>query len=117
MPDADEAAGQSVEQKPPQEFVHGQAHQPLFVLVSGVPPAKGDLAVSEGDQPTIGDGDAVSVSAEIPDDVLRTAERAFAIDDPVVAEELPDPGRERLRMSEETQLAVEAELASTVGAP
>jgi hypothetical protein len=37
MPDADEAGWQSVEQKPPQELVHGQAHQPFLVLVSGVP--------------------------------------------------------------------------------
>ena len=91
MPDAYEAGWQSVEQKPPQELVHGQAHQPFLVLVSGVPPAKRDLAVAKGHQPTIGDGDAVSVSAEIADDVLRPAERALAIDHPVVPEELPDP--------------------------
>ena len=59
----------------------------------------------------------MSVSAEIPDDMLRPAERTFAIDDPVVAEELPEPGREGPRVSQELHLAVKAELAVTVGAP
>src|SRR4051812_24415543 len=85
--------------------------------MSGVPPAKRDLAVVEGHQSAVGDGDAVSVGAEIPDHVLRSAERAFAIDHPVVAKELPDPGGKRLRVSQELQLAMEAEFASAVGAP
>jgi hypothetical protein len=50
--ESDEAAWQSVEQKPSQEFVHGQVYQPLFVFVRGVPLAKRDLAVAEGHQPT-----------------------------------------------------------------
>ena len=57
------------------------------------------------------DGDAVSVNAEISDGVLRPAERAFAVDNPVITEELPEPGRERLRVSQELQLAVKTELA------
>lgn len=99
VPNADEAAWQSVEQKPPQELVHGQAHQPFLVLVSGVPPAKGDCAVAEGHQPMIGDGDAVSIGTEIPDHVFRSSKRTLAIDHPVVPEELPEPGGERLGMS------------------
>jgi hypothetical protein len=58
---------------------------------------------------------AVSVSAEISDGVLQPAERAFAVDNPVITEELPEPRRERLRVSQELQLAVKTELVQTVG--
>ena len=70
MPNADEAAGKRVEQEAAQELVQSQAQQSLFIFVSGVPPAKCDLTVAEGYQSAVRDGDAVSVSAEIPDDVL-----------------------------------------------
>ena len=80
-----------MEQKPAKEFVDCQAHHAFLVLMSGVPPSKRDLAVAEGDQSAVGDGDAVSVGAEISDDVLWAAERTLAIDHPVIPEELPDP--------------------------
>ena len=94
MPDADEAAWQSVEQKPPQELVQRQAHQSLFVFVSGVAPAKRDLAVVEGHQSAVGDGDAVSVGAEIAQRMFWPTEGRLGVDDPVVAEQKSEPGGE-----------------------
>jgi hypothetical protein len=45
--DADESRRQHVQQKSAQELVDRQSHQTLFVLVSGVAPAKRDRAIGE----------------------------------------------------------------------
>jgi len=92
MPDADEALREGVQEKPPQEFIDRQAHESLFVLVCRIAPAKRNLTVGERDQAAIGYSDAVSVSAEIADDVFGPAKWALTVDDPVVAEELAQPG-------------------------
>ena len=49
--------------------------------------AKGDRAVVKIHNlyPAVGDGDAVSVAAQIREDRLRTGKRPFGVDDPVVA--------------------------------
>ena len=44
--DTHEASGKGVEEKAPQELLHGQGHQALLVGVGGVSPAKGDLVGS-----------------------------------------------------------------------
>jgi hypothetical protein len=89
--DADKAAGQQVEKEAAQELIGGQRHESLSVAVSGVPPAEGDVALFEGDEPVVGDGDAMGVSAEIAQGVLRSAEGALGVDDPVVTEQGSQP--------------------------
>jgi hypothetical protein len=66
------ARGQ-VEKEAAQELVGGQRHESFPVAVSGVPPAKVDVAIFEGDEPVVGDGDAMGVSAEIVQGVLGSA--------------------------------------------
>ena len=56
--DTHEASGKGVEEKAPQELLHGQGHQALLVAVGGVSPAEGNLVVLQADQTVIGDGDA-----------------------------------------------------------
>jgi hypothetical protein len=80
MPDADEALGEAVQEKAPQELIHRQAHECICSCERA--PAKHNLTVRERDQAAIGYGDAVSVSAEIPDDVLGPAKRTLRVDDP-----------------------------------
>src|ERR1035441_2582719 len=82
----------------------------------GIPPAKRDLAIRQGDQSVVGDGDAVGVGAEIEQDMLRTSEGSFAVDDPVMAKQLPEPGGEELGLDEELEVAMEAELGLGEGA-
>jgi hypothetical protein len=60
-------------------------------------------------------GDTMSVTAKIPERVLRAAERRLAVNHPVVPEELPDPGGECLWLSQEPQLSIKTELAPAVG--
>ena len=50
MADTDESRRQHVQQEPAQEFVNRERHQTLFVLVSGIAPAKSDHAVGQCDE-------------------------------------------------------------------
>ena len=57
-------------------FVSIAAFDPIVL------PLEGDAVAVEGDQATVGDGDAVGVAGEIGQHRLGFAERAFSIDDP-----------------------------------
>jgi len=114
--DANEAGRQQVEQEAAQELLDGERQEALLIAARGVSPAEGDLVVGQGDEAMVGDGDAVRVAAQVMENMLRTSERFFAVDDPVLAEELPEEARERLRLGEEPKVAVEAELAIGEGA-
>ena len=89
--DAHKAAWQQVQEEVAKELFDRQGHEPLLVAVSGVAPAKGDVAVGKSNQPAVGNGDAMSVSAEIAQHVFWPAERPFGVDDPVVTEQYPQP--------------------------
>jgi len=60
---ADKPFGKHMQQEAPQELIQGYGHQLLFLVVSGVAPAKGNLVVDQGDESMIGDGDAMGVVA------------------------------------------------------
>src|SRR5260370_24331809 len=55
------------------------------------------------------DADTVGVGTEIAQDVLRTSEGWFAVDDPVMAKQLPEPGGEDFGLCKELEVAMEAE--------
>ena len=57
--DAHKPAWQQVKQEAAQELFDRQSHDPLLVAVSGVAPAKGYVALGEGNQPAVGNGNAV----------------------------------------------------------
>ena len=59
----------------------------------------------------------VGVGTEIAQGVLRTSEGSFAVDNPVMAKQLPEPGRENLGLREELEVAMEAEFALGESAP
>ena len=42
-----------MQQEAAQELLHRQGHQPLLVVMRGIPPAKGDLAIRQGDQSVV----------------------------------------------------------------
>jgi hypothetical protein len=87
--DAHEAARQQVQEEAAQELFDRQGHQPFLVAMSGVSPTEGDLVLRKGDESVVGDGDAVSIGAEIAQRVFRPTEGRFGVDDPVVAEQEP----------------------------
>src|SRR5215472_9951740 len=52
--DAYEATWQHMKEKPPQELIGGQRHQPLFVAMGGVAPTKRHLPVLHGNESVVG---------------------------------------------------------------
>ena len=71
-----------MEQEPTDEFVSGKRHRLLTVAIAIIFPAKADLAVVDIEQAIVGDGDAVGISADVIEDLLRPGERALGIDHP-----------------------------------
>lgn len=76
-----------MKQEAAQELIDRQAHHPLPVAVRGVPPPECDIAICEGKQPVVRDGDAMRVGAKVTQNVFRATERRLGIDDPVLAEQ------------------------------
>ena len=86
---ADEAAGQNVEKEASQELLRGKRHRSLLAAVGIILPAESDLIIVERHEAVIGDGHAMGVAGEVTDDLLRSAERWFGIDHPVLAKQCP----------------------------
>ena len=61
--DADEAFGEQVQQEAVQKLLEREGHQLVFIVVSGIAPAKGDLVIDERNESMVGDGDAMGVVA------------------------------------------------------
>src|SRR5271157_4484880 len=84
--------------------------------MGGVSPLEGDIALGEGNQPVVGDGDAVGVGAEIAQHMIRSSEGALGINDPVMAEQYAQPCCEGPRLGHGQEVAVELDHASMEGA-
>ncbi len=109
--DAHEAGRQQVEQKPAQELLYGECHEALLVAVRGVSPTECDLVIGQGNEAVVGDGHSMGIAAEVMENVLRATEGPFAIDAPILAEQLPEEAGESFRLSQRQEVAVETELA------
>src|SRR6267143_184602 len=70
VPDAHETFGKHVQQEAAQEFIERKSQQLLFVVVSGVAPAKGDLLFDKRDQAMVGDSHTMGVAAQILEHIL-----------------------------------------------
>jgi hypothetical protein len=97
--DAHKATRLKVQQEAAQELFDRQSYYPLLIAVGGVAPAKGYIALRESNQPAVGDGNAVGVSAEIAQHMFWAAERPFGggVDNPLVTEQYPQPRSESAR--------------------
>ena len=80
-------------------------------MVSRITPAKSDLAIGEGNQAVVGDGNTMSVAAQIVQHIFGATEGTFQVDHPVLSKQWPQPGGKDLGLSEEFQISLEAELA------
>lgn len=94
IPDSDEPLRQHVQEETAQELHSQQRHRALLTAVSVVLPSEGDAFAIECEEPMIGDGDPVCISAEIAQDLLRTTEGRFGIDHPVLAVQLSQKSTE-----------------------
>ncbi len=77
---------QNMKQKPPDEFLRGQFHGLPFAFVFIVPVLEGHLAVVDGQNPMVGNGDAVRVSSDVQQHLGRTRKRPLG-------EDVPEPVR------------------------
>ena len=62
---SDKSSRQDMQQKAAKEFLAGQRHAALLIVVSRIAPTKSDPAVGKGDKAMIGDSHAMGVAAEI----------------------------------------------------
>ena len=120
VPDTHKALGQHMEKKSAQEFVERQPHEPFFVLVRRVPPTESDQTICQVHQAVVGNGHSVGVGAKVVQHMLSPAERAFAIDHPIGAEQPAEHRREggrRMQVRErpmETEFPLAVEFAKTL---
>jgi hypothetical protein len=63
----------------------------------------------------VGDGNTMSVAAEILQDVLGSAEGWFGVNDPIFAEERTQPGREELGMGKRCEFSAQVQLTAFEG--
>lgn len=110
-----EAARQHVEKESAKKLDPLEGHGSLSVLVGVVLVAESDLAVIEGDQPLVGDSDAMSVSGEVLEYLLRTSERWLGVNHPVFVSKGLEPAFPCLGMFEFLKFAVETELLEFPG--
>ena len=82
-PDLLQSRRQDVQKKTADEDLGGQRHCLLGVAVGAIPVAEGDLSVGQLQDAVVADGDLVGIASEIFEDLRRSGERLFGVDDPV----------------------------------
>jgi hypothetical protein len=109
--DAAEPFRQHVEQEATDELINLERHHLGLVVGAIILPTEADATVLAGEEPTVGDRDAVGVAPQIFEDLLRATEGALGIDDPFdIAQQLEMPGEGR-RFPEAYEIAEELQLA------
>ena len=89
--DADEAFRQDVQKEAPEEFVDVERQRAHLAPVPIVLPPKRDRVVGDGDEPVIGDGDAVGVPREVVQHVGGAAKGRLGVDHPRLMIERSEP--------------------------
>jgi hypothetical protein len=80
--DADEAFREDVQKEAPEEFVDVERQRANLAPVPIVLPPKRDRVVRDGDEPVIGDGDAMGVPREVVQHVARAAKGRLGVHHP-----------------------------------
>lgn len=116
MANAVKAVGQHVKQETSDKFVAVERHQSIAVLALTpiILPFESDAACLEGDEPAVGDGDAVGVAREIRQHLIGPCERALGVDHPIAAMERLQEGAKCIDVGEIGVIAEEAEQAVAV---
>jgi len=108
----DIARRQNMKKEPSDKLVCLERHSLLTVMVCIIPPEEGNLAVSDGEDAVITDGDPMGISAEVLQDPLGAIEGRFAIDDPLFMLELPPEGLEVCGIFEMTEMGGKDKITS-----
>ena len=78
-----------MKKEPADKLVGPEGHSLLTVMVGIIPPEERNLAVLEGEDAVITDGDAVGISTKVLKGPLGAIEWGFAVDDPWFPVEMP----------------------------
>jgi hypothetical protein len=84
----DKARGKDMQEKSAYELLYGGGHEPPSSGIVIVSCLESDVSIGEAHQPMIGNGNAVSVAAEIMINLLRPAKRLPTVDNPFFPSEL-----------------------------
>jgi len=82
MPDLYKATGENVQEKAADELHRVQGHLFDLIVVLRISPSKAHAAILKAQQPPIGNRHSMGVSRQIPQDLLRSAERRLGVDHP-----------------------------------
>jgi hypothetical protein len=105
VPYPDKASRQDMEEEPADKLLGLEHHGLLAVMVCIISPEEGNLAVPDGEEAVIADGDSVGISTQVLQDPLGAIEGRFAIDHPFFMVERPDEGCEVSGILEQAELA------------
>ena len=112
--DAVETVGQHMKEEAANELVGPELHDLCRAVLAVVLPAEGDMIVVEGDEPAVGDRDAMGVAAEISQDLCWSAEGPLGVNDPVDALH-GDATSESVGFGKRCKIAEEAQGAGVEG--
>ncbi len=111
---AHEASRQHMHEETSQELGAFQAHDFRLALVGIIFVVEGDSLVVHVNKALIRDGDSMRVASQIFQDLLGTAEGAFGVNHPVLADRLIEQLFERSGVRERLEMAEELELARLI---
>jgi hypothetical protein len=100
-----------VEQEAAQELLRTERHHSFLISVGIILPAESNLVMLESHEAMVGDGYAVSVTGEIAEHMMGTAEGWLGVDDPVLTEQGAQEGAEGLFFGQGLKSSGEGELA------
>jgi hypothetical protein len=108
--------GQDVQEKAADEFTGIEGHELAARVTIGaiVFVLEADALAVEGDEPGIGDGDAVGVATEIGEHLRRAGEGALRKHDPADRPQVPEEAGERAAIGQGRGAAGEGEIARIV---
>lgn len=110
---------QRMQQQPADKLLAVQLH--VFTALTACPPVilvlKRHLSAVEGQQPLIGNGHAMCVAAQVLQDMTRSAEGRFGIDDPFDLSKPVQPPGKPLWFSQRLDGATELQFAPLAGSP
>ena len=86
--DFDKPGRQHMQQEPAKKLNRSEAHNPDAIVVPGVAPAKAHLAIRKTQQSTIGNGNTMSVTSQILENVRGAAKRRVGMNHPCLAPQL-----------------------------
>src|SRR5437016_14653371 len=98
-----------MDQESANELAGSECHDLLAVATIGaiVLPSEGDTGAVAGDQPAVGDGDAVGIAREIGQYGLWPAERSLGVDHPLGVAQWHQVCSERLCIGKRSVIAEE----------